>query len=1384
MEDKAAIKATFGTPPSVGGELIAKRYRVERELGRGGMAVVLEVVDTLTGERMALKRMVPAEQSMRDELERLFETEYYSLAQLAHPRVVQVFDYDHEADGQPYYTMELLDGGDLRSLAPLPAPQVCTLLADIASALSLLHSRRLVHRDVTPRNVRCTRDGKAKLIDFGAVRSFGVPKRLVGTAPFLPPEAITSRELDGRSDLFALGATAYFALTNRHAFPARDFKSLRECWATRPPPPSRFAADVPPELDRLIMSLLQLDPKSRPESAAEVIERLSALALIESVEQAVEGQAYLATPTLVGRDNELRRARKVLKRSLRGAGGALLVSGASGLGRSRFLSACALEAKLLGALVLHLDAADSYAGPFSTARELVSQLLDAMPSAASLVSVEERNMLKLLVPDLGHTWDLEVSRLDTRLSSRMPHRAANSIVEGRSNFHSALQHLVQSVCKSRPVVLVVDDVERLDEPSMALCALLSSTIADHSLALVMSARVDVIAEPQGAMQIITERASQLRLQPLSLKATHELLASIVGNVSGLELLVDHVHRISGGVPDHIVQLTQHLVDSGHLRYEAGAWTIREDVDAAGLPQSLDETLNAKLAALSPSALTLCTSLGLAPEISVDLADLACLANVSDRQAVLSDLDRLVSADILETDGLYYRLRHSSLESALVERLDLPTRQRIHGRLAEMFGRRNRRSILPVYHLALSGDLDSAIDALTSDLGMRSDQATAAELALMGAESPLDLRVVFEQLIDHCKCTGRPAREVFALHDWIVALTSLASGEGVVHLFALLDQLQRDCGLDIYAELAGQVADDQRLGKALEGAQKRFDALPEHERVVDPLSAIRQLARTIVQALGVLGVHMDYNATARMPSLAPFVVLSPALDAIHKNVNATLHVFGGRYLKAQSIWQEVLERIDQPDRAQLDDAQHRYMFLAITYAMGTVDAALCRAQALTWADALVTDPLFEVNAERIRMNYYFRMGDVDAAIRHQRQAEILQLKNSPKQMFEGTHMFAEALAYASSDDMLRLKRILPAIAEMADRMPNWQPILHLCRGCYQRLRGNHKAALAEFESTLKTTMPGCHVAWAPAATGVIHVLRELEQVDDACQRGAAYLKDGIDNEIQHAHSIREALAFALATRGDHTDARRLIDEALEGWRSIEASGTLLGSALETAARIALLAGDNDAFMDFATRCGAVYRGGRNPALMARHATLLRAARTSQFPLSEEQASFSAHTVARRAEKATLSHLSSPQERAEHCAQMLLRRTHAQCAFLYLLHEEKLVLAGQDGDCAAPDDLSELVSGYLRMELTDTTEIGSASSELSSSSSANRWRTLDGLRLIPMVLAHHDLGGELITGVAVVSLSLDRDFRVPHKLLSDLSQSLTEVGDVTGARTGVT
>src|SRR6195952_5681911 len=205
--------------------VIAHRYEVKEQIAHGGMGMVYRVLDRSSGQERALKRVLFSNPARKSFYTSAFEREYQVLAGLDHPRIIRVFDYGVDAEG-PYYTMELVRGRDLERAGPLSFREVCLHLRDIATSLSLLHARRLLHRDLSPGNVKIADDGHFKLLDFGALSDFGFTSWIVGTPPMVPPEALRGDLVDQRADLYALGALTYWTLTGEHAFAARRMDDL------------------------------------------------------------------------------------------------------------------------------------------------------------------------------------------------------------------------------------------------------------------------------------------------------------------------------------------------------------------------------------------------------------------------------------------------------------------------------------------------------------------------------------------------------------------------------------------------------------------------------------------------------------------------------------------------------------------------------------------------------------------------------------------------------------------------------------------------------------------------------------------------------------------------------------------------------------------------------------------------------------------------------------------------------------------------------------------------------------------------------------------------------------------------------------------------------
>jgi eukaryotic-like serine/threonine-protein kinase len=291
-----ASRVIFGLRAEVDKVKRLGQYTLEGKIGEGGMGVVYRASHAMLRRPTAIKILRP-EIAGEDALRR-FEREVLLTASLSHPSTIAIFDYGRTPQGLFYYAMEYLDGLNLehlvRTYGPQPPARVAHILRQVCGALAEAHAVGLIHRDIKPANILLSERGGmpdvAKVVDFGLVKSFDPGSRdaevtsvnlIVGTPLYMAPEAIGGNTpIDGRSDLYALGAVGYFLLTGAPVFQA---KSQVEIFAhhlhTPPEPPSfRRGNHVPEDLERLILRCLAKKPGDRYESAKDLQQALDACA--------------------------------------------------------------------------------------------------------------------------------------------------------------------------------------------------------------------------------------------------------------------------------------------------------------------------------------------------------------------------------------------------------------------------------------------------------------------------------------------------------------------------------------------------------------------------------------------------------------------------------------------------------------------------------------------------------------------------------------------------------------------------------------------------------------------------------------------------------------------------------------------------------------------------------------------------------------------------------------------------------------------------------------------------------------------------------------------------------------------------------------------------
>src|SRR5262245_62890576 len=251
------------------------RFRVVRLLAAGGMGEVYLGEHEELGSKVALKLLPSPNGADAAAVRERFRREAKLTAAIAHPGVVQVLDLAAD-QGRLYLVLELVDGRSLRSRlrdGPVPVAEAVRIAAAAADVLGAAHRHGVVHRDVKPENVMLCADGRVRVLDFGIARALQDHQpltrtgELLGTPQYMAPEQLLdpAESVDARTDVHALGLLAWELLTGRSPFAGQNvFSTLKLVESLVPPPPSRFARDVPAAVDAVVLQALAKDKQQRP----------------------------------------------------------------------------------------------------------------------------------------------------------------------------------------------------------------------------------------------------------------------------------------------------------------------------------------------------------------------------------------------------------------------------------------------------------------------------------------------------------------------------------------------------------------------------------------------------------------------------------------------------------------------------------------------------------------------------------------------------------------------------------------------------------------------------------------------------------------------------------------------------------------------------------------------------------------------------------------------------------------------------------------------------------------------------------------------------------------------------------------------------------------
>ena len=612
------------------------------------------------------------------------------------PEVMQVGQYG----GMPYLVMELVDGEPLdRRLAqgPMTEIQALELGRQLASALAAIHQCGLVHQDVKPRNILIESDSsRVRLVDFGlAIEPSLEPGVSMGPGGrvYAAPEQLTGNEqVDGRTDLYALGCVLYECLTAQPPFIEVDsHRRLRQFARAAAPALTDIAPKINPPLAELVTRLLERNPDNRYPTAEALLVDLERLQRGESVHLPAQVAPVWKSPSpvakfnatgLFGRTRDLELLRDAWLDALDERARVVIVRGPGGVGKTRLVSQFFKEIEASGVTLLSLSCDPANPRPFGVVRQLLEGYVRAYRKGASQRLGEAESHLRALAGDFAPLIRVlspllsEVFR-DTR---PMPgaEEAHNVFAEGLAGF---LARLLRDM---GPVALFLDNVQWLDSSSRPVLARAADLLATSQTLLIFATRNDAEGEEATlalTRGLVTQQFLRVDLKSLEPSAVGDLVHSYLGAAELDDDVMRYVNGFTDNKPLSVLELLRTMLDSGALAFSWGRWILDHDAIARlRLPSQSAELVAHRVQALDPrtqKTLVVAATLGFtfSDKLLVGISELS----EGETHTALADARR---ATLIESHSHgAHCFVHDVVREAVLESLTTETRRLLHQRIA-------------------------------------------------------------------------------------------------------------------------------------------------------------------------------------------------------------------------------------------------------------------------------------------------------------------------------------------------------------------------------------------------------------------------------------------------------------------------------------------------------------------------------------------------------------------------------------------------------------------------------------------------------------------------------------------------------------------------------
>ena len=672
------------------GTEINGRYVVRKVLGEGGMGVVYRVDDPLNPERALALKTIRSEMLDEDRLG-MFKAEFEIMTQLRHPNIASVFDFEAASGSDDYlFTLEFVAGRDIyEATRGADWTRVVELLVQVCRALAYMHSREVVHFDLKPANVLLAGDDTVKVLDFGlaGARARAEQGGAFGTPSYMAPELAQGGDVDHRADLYCLGIMAYQLLTGRLPFEGDSLVTLayHHCYTDL-----RFDEEdedrLPVWLRAVVERLCAKEPADRFRTANAVLAAIAREGRLDvELETEETRESYILSSRFVGRDDELGRIREFVggrRRAVDGLPPMLIVSGQSGIGKSRLMREVRYQAQIERHSFVETECFEGVASefaPISAALEHVVRLAEA--SGQSMLFDEYAPALGTFDARLAETLQLRTDGMrgtPERQRARMLERVADFLVR---------------VSELHPYVLSLSDLHWARAGTVELLGHVVRQIAIRErrgeparLALLGTYRDDEVGErPLEALleQLRKRDGATLEIGALGAGQVSRLLGSMLGLEEIPGAFAERVFAETAGNPYFVEEVMRSLVENGSVYLEGGQWAASEEIDHLVIPASVTNAFLARLDRLGPTArrvLEVMATHGRPAPVRI----LHATCGLAD-DALFGALKELVHRQMVvrQRGGeLAYHVTHDRVRELLYDGMPEERRRGLHGNIAE------------------------------------------------------------------------------------------------------------------------------------------------------------------------------------------------------------------------------------------------------------------------------------------------------------------------------------------------------------------------------------------------------------------------------------------------------------------------------------------------------------------------------------------------------------------------------------------------------------------------------------------------------------------------------------------------------------------------------